>query len=610
MSNEKTMKKRVGATWIGVKALATGTCIAALALTVLLRCAPSEDARGPNFVLIVVDALRADHIGCYGYDRPTSPIIDRLAAENILFENAISHAPWTKTSFATMMTSLYPHQHGVTGWESIMPGAMVTLPEILKQNGYSTMAVVNMLGIAERFKVLDGVEVISSAAKTERRAQESTDDAIDLMKQSGRPFFIIIHYFDVHWPYRPPVQYVDRVRVDSDPDPLARQRRRGSQASRQSQVQGLPDPDFARSERLMYDGCIRYVDDNIARVIAYLEEAGIREETAVFVTADHGEAFWEHGFGSHGYDLHEESIRIPLIMSYPAKYDRPARVTEQVGLIDIFPTMIDLAGISEDGHREGVSLDDVLERGARVSGPKSLLPGDLLLAESTLNKAPDTRCVRSNHVKAILEPATLYGQVYDLEKDPGERVNIWGEGAVAMEDSLRRTLFRIPGSRVNGWRLGLTGAESDASYDVRVSVLDGGRLTFAQRAVAGGEFSLNVAEDSTGFDLTARPGQQQIVHFDVDPAESRVRFNTSGTGGRVPSTIYVGARTRGPFGGTVTLSRREAMGPPEHFEAARRDFVPGAFIWWLPGENVRRSAETTDLTEEEKKRLRSLGYIQ
>jgi arylsulfatase A-like enzyme len=582
---------------------------ALLLIAALLSCAPGEEAASPNIVLIVVDALRPDHLGCYGYERPTSPFLDGLAARSIVFDNAISHAPWTKTSFSTMMTSLYPFQHGVTGWESVMPDSFSTLPEVLQDHGYSTMAVVNMLGISDRFRVLSGVDTISASAKTDRDAVRTTDDAIALMKDSRKPFFIVIHYFDVHWPYRPPVAYVDRVRLEGDPDPLALRSGRGRQAPRQSDEKIKPDEGFVKGEMLMYDGCIRLVDDNIARLFAFLEEAGLREDTAVFITADHGEAFWEHGFGSHGYDLHEESIRVPLILSYPARYGEPARVEAQVGHIDLLPTILDFARIRDDAHREGASLDGVIADGQRVPGPGSLLPGDLLLAESSLRKAPDSRCIRSNSYKAIIEPATSLLEIYDLREDPGETENL-RDSAVAVGDSLAGLLMAIPGSRVNGWRIGFTGRAADARYRAEVRVLDGGRLTGADRVVAGGEFSLEVAPDSTGFALEVRPAQQQIVLFDVAPRGARVRFEISAGGPRAPTTLFLGGGARAPLGRVVTLSNKEAAGPAPEFEAFRDDFVPGAFVWWLPGGHARRQTGTTDLTPEEVKRLKSLGYIQ
>ena len=580
-----------------------------LALAALLSCSPAEEAERPNVVLIVIDALRQDHVGCYGYGRPTSPVIDSLAAESIVFENAITHAPWTKTSFATMMTSLYPHQHGVTDWESIMPDSLVTLPELLRDNGYSTIALINMLGIARRFKVLDGIDTMSPAAKTERDALKSTDDAIDLMKQSGRPFFIIIHYFDVHWPYRPPYRYLDLVKVEGDPDPLSLQGTRGRTVSRLSPGQNIPEEDFIAAQIMMYDGCIRFVDDNVARIISFLEEAGLREETALIITADHGEAFWEHGFGSHGFDLHEEAIRVPLILSYPARYAGPMRVDAQVGLVDLMPTILDFAGIQDVSRREGASLDGVIASGARTPAAGSLLPGDLLLAESSLRRAPDSKGIRSNEMKAIVEPSTMRFKVFDLFADPGEKVNLWGTRN-ALGDSLVDLLTGIPGSRVSGWRLGFTGPENGATYTVEARVLDGGRLTMANRVIAGGEFELKIAADSTAFEVVTRPRQHQIVLFDVVPAGARVAFDVSAGGGQAPSEVFIGREMRAGLGEGLTLSSADAHGLSAAYDLCHRDFEPGAFIWWLPGGGVERGAEKTDLTDEEVRRLKSLGYIQ
>jgi hypothetical protein len=370
-----------------------------------------------------------------------------------------------------------------------------------------------------------------------------------------------------------------------------------------------PDEDLVMAELMKYDGCIRFVDENIGRLVDFLDESGLRDETALIITADHGEAFWEHGSGSHGYDLHEESIRVPLVISYPGKLTGPAKVEAQVGLVDLLPTITDFAGLEDDEHREGASLGSVITSGRRVPAQGSLLPGDLLLAESSLRKAPDSKCIRTNAHKAIIEPATSWVWVFDLEADPGEKVNIHGS-APAMADSLVMSLLRVPGSRVNGWRLGFTGAASGVSYSVKASVLDGGRLTVARRLVAGGDFSLEVAPDSTGFEMETAVKQQQIVLFDVEPRDAGIRFDIAAGGGGTRVDLAIGASGGPSAGKPLTLTRESAAGLPPAFELSRRELKPGVFIWWLPGNGVGQGAERTDLTPEEIRRLKSLGYIQ
>ncbi len=567
-----------------------------------LTCSPTEDSHRPNVVLVVVDALRPDHLGCYGYDRPTSPVIDSLASTGILFETAIAPAPWTKTSFSSFLTSLYPFQHGVVGWESIMPDSIVTLPQILRSGGYTTLAVVNMLGITDRFEVLKGFDEVSAAAKYKRDATKTTVDAIELMRNTPEPFFALIHYFDVHWPYRPPVKYVDMVQQGGGVDPLGA----GPTGSRAGD---RPAEGAIEREKILYDSCIRFSDDGIGGLIGFLEDAGIRERTLVIITADHGEAFWEHGVGSHGHSTHEEEIRVPLIFNCPGRYRKPLRIDVPAALVDLVPTIVGLAGVSDDHHREGRDLDLLIEQGrSERSRPNSILPVDLDLCESTLGKSLGSRCIRSVDWKLMLEPATSLVRLYSLENDPGELENLWGR-AGAVGDSLLTVVRRIPGSRVNGWRLGFTGDGKSPAYAVDVHVGEGGRLRELKRLVAGGEVSIEINEDSTGFHVDVVPLKQQILLFDIDPEDAAIRMKIAGGPG-MPSVIHSGVGEALPMGTSFGLTPNRAMGLPEAFDANRAQAAPGAYVWWLPGDPAGATARSTELTPEEKQRLRALGYIQ
>jgi arylsulfatase A-like enzyme len=571
---------------------------------VLLAGSCSREPERPNVVLIVVDALRPDHLGCYGYERPTSPVIDGLAQDGVFFETAVTAAPWTKTSFSSFLTSLYPFQHGVGGWEQIMPDSVVTLPEVLRGHGYSTMAVINMLGITGRFEVLKGVDDVSAAAKYKRDAEKATTDAIELIRRGSPPFFIIIHYFDVHWPYRPPIRYVDMIRAEGDVDPIAA----GGRVQRG--VADRPAQAVIDREILMYDACIRFTDNEIGRLLGFLDASDMRDETLVIVTADHGEAFWEHGAGSHGRSVYDEEIRVPLIFNSPELYRKPQRVGQQVSLMDLVPTIMGITGASDDHHREGRDLTPLIRKGILEAAPERLLPTDLDLAESTLQKAPDTKGIRSRDWKLILEPATALFQLYDQRHDPGETDNLWGR-AGAIGDSLASLMQMIPGSSVNGWRLGFTGTSAVTDrLRIDVEMEHGHRLTSAQRLVAGGDEEFGVADDSTSFHIEIRPQQQQIVLFDTEPAPARVKFTVRGAGEEVGDVVYTGRRQVASMDERFTLDTDQALGTPETFETNRSKGVPGVYIWWLPGEAGTKVRRRTDLTPEEIKRLKALGYIQ
>jgi arylsulfatase A-like enzyme len=234
-----------------------------LVLTISLVVACGESERRPNVLLIGVDTLRRDHLGCYGYGRATSPRIDELARTGIVFEHAVASSPWTLPSFATVFTSLYPSQHGAKGILSPMGERFPTLATLLRDNGYSTGAIVNAPFLKASYGVARGFDTYDVASPEDRVADGTTSDALDWIDSTGdRPFFLFVHYFDPHLPYSPPEPYDTLFCPDYsgtipnpyDPANLPLIRDRGFK-----QLEGLSSEDWARIESL-YDGEIAFAD--------------------------------------------------------------------------------------------------------------------------------------------------------------------------------------------------------------------------------------------------------------------------------------------------------------------------------------------------------------
>jgi arylsulfatase A-like enzyme len=593
-------------TWASIAILLLGGLTAYIAAggPVPVASQPSQ----PNIVMLVVDALRPDHLGCYGYGRPTSPHIDGLASDGVVFETAVSHAPWTKASFSSMLTSLYPFQHGVTDWPSVMPDSLATLPEVLARHGYSTACVMNTPALSGGYRILKGFEDVVVTEKVDRDAFKTSADAIEIIKHSEEPFFLMVHYSDVHRPYRPPWRYVDLVESDSEGRPFDRRSGKAVPST------GAPTPG-ARSDHelahdmLAYDACLRLADDGIATLLAYLDEAGIRGRTAVVLTSDHGEAFWEHGNLSHASSVYDEEIRVPLILNYPARLSGPKRITEQVRHIDLLPTFLDIAGVTDTEHREGTSLVDFVTTGTRGDRGDVFLPPDATLCECTRPRAPATRCIRTDDWKLIVESLTTLRELYDLRNDPGETINLSGTG-LAVEDSMLAMIRDVPGLNLGGWRIGLTGARPGTGFRVEVVVPQGTRLSEVRRFAAKADIFVDMRGDSTGFSFEAAGEDLNPLLFETEPRQSRVRFKISAAGDDIPSQAYVGLSETVPLNEEVVLAPDQAFGLPEGFRDARVSGSPGAYIWWFPGEGVAASREVQDLTPEQKKRLRALGYIQ
>jgi hypothetical protein len=208
------MLQTTGGGWRRVLPSVLAALLVVLPLTLSLA-----DPDRPNIVLIVVDALRPDHLGCFGYERPTSPNIDEIAAGGIVFETAITQASYTRASFPSFLTSLYPFQHGVTHWEAVLPDEVVTLPEVLRAGGYYSVAIAHKLMLGERFKILRGFDRDLSMLPGARGASKFSEAAIEAIEDAPEPFFLMLHLFDTHKPYMVSDRYVDAVRGDSQVKP-------------------------------------------------------------------------------------------------------------------------------------------------------------------------------------------------------------------------------------------------------------------------------------------------------------------------------------------------------------------------------------------------------
>jgi choline-sulfatase len=575
--------------------------IAIILLLVLALCGPArpEEAPGPNVLFIIVDALRPDHLGCYGYVRPTSPVIDDLSAQGVLFETAIAQAPWTKGSLSSMFTSLYPFQHGATNWAAVLADSFVTLPEILSRSGYSTLSVINMVGMAGRFGVLQGFDSVSAGDKYERNAVQTTDDAIDLIRDATLPFFMVVHYYDVHAPYRPPLKYVDKVASRSD---LNRYISSGS--GRQ-----VGSEDTEHRMLLSYDGCIRYVDESVGRLLGFLEDAGIGDDTIIILTADHGEAHGEHGVYGHGAEAYDDAIKVPLIIKIPGRHTKPGRVAAQVRHVDLLPTILELCRIEDVRAREGVSLLSLTETGKREVRQGGFFPDFMAFTDCTNRRVPGKMALRSQGWKLVTDPVTSLLELYDLKEDPGELRNIWGSG-VAMGDSLLRLLQRIPSVSTPGWRVAFVGGTESHTFKGRVTVAGGGRLRqVGESARIHRNLRVEVSDDSVSLDIESTVGGPHFILFDTQPEDAQVSFTVSSatTGG--PDSVRVGRALRRPADTRMTLTRREAHGIADAFAAHLPEDGPRVYIWWLPGVRTGKPVRA-ELTPEERKRLKALGYIQ
>jgi arylsulfatase A-like enzyme len=388
-------------------------------------CGGTDDAPRPNVILISVDTLRPDFLGCYGHPRPTSPAIDALAARGTVFDDVTAAAPWTLPSHATMLTGLYPSRHGVIDHTYRLEAE--TLQQSLSSAGYQTMAVVNSHNIGDRaYGLIDGFDAGKAEYVPEmeelfggpivNRGNAITNKAIAALnaRDEARPFFLFLHYYDVHTDFTPdPKWKLEFVRAESrlkgTTDELTRLRARGVELA-ESDLQWL---------REMYEAEIRTLDEILARLFDHLEASGLAKNTLIALTSDHGEEFYEHRGLLHGRTHYQELVRIPLILAGPG-VPRGEHIETPVHGVDVAPTIWALAGVAAPEGVDGVDLS------VAWTDP-SAMPARKLYSEADHNNlvagkdVPNIkRMVRDGEEKLLYDTVSKRKELYDLAEDPGE----------------------------------------------------------------------------------------------------------------------------------------------------------------------------------------------
>jgi arylsulfatase A-like enzyme/Tfp pilus assembly protein PilF len=369
-------------------------CLCLLGLVGLGSC-KSGTAPTPtrfNLLLVTIDTLRADRLGCYGYSQIETPNLDKVARQGVLFESAVAPTPLTAPSHASMMTGVYPTVHKVrnTGGFVLSP-SQPKLAKILQDQGWDTAAYVGSSVLKGRFGFNQGFAVYddempasksgSAQEEPERRAGEVVDRAVKwLDTQSGKPFFLWVHVYDPHIPYDP------------------------------------PDPFREKYRDRPYDGEIAYTDQQLGRLFDAVARKSPSEKTLIAVLSDHGESFSEHGEYTHGVFLYDSTLRIAFLMAgggIPAG----VRVKQQARTIDLLPTVLELMGSKAPPGIQGTSLAPAF-RGKEV--PTAYAYAETLFPKFNMGWA-ELRAMRTNRWKYVRAPKP---ELYDLAQDPAETINV------------------------------------------------------------------------------------------------------------------------------------------------------------------------------------------
>jgi arylsulfatase A-like enzyme len=379
----------------------------------------------PSVILITVDTLRADHLGAYGYPRPTSPNFDELARQSVLFLRCWSHAPMTITSFASLLTGRLPHETGVIAYERV-PAGTSTLAERLRDAGYRTWAVVSNyvlrtgVGFEQGFDVyddrMDDEEITRKGPQ--RVAARTTDAAVGALATLGegkQPYFLWVHYQDPHGPYTPPQRLTDLIATDDVPDGRDERLRVNADVSGNGGIpvyQALPGVDTRSAYVARYDGEIRYFDEELGRLLEAIDAATLGAPPVIVVTSDHGEGMGEHDYYfAHGEHLYDTLLHVPLAIRAPGV--APAVREDPVQHLDLLPTLLELVGLElSSAPLPGRSLLEDL--------PAAAENDRLIVAQLSEGVA-----VRSGTWKLVLRPHRV--ELFDLATDPGEERNLAGE---------------------------------------------------------------------------------------------------------------------------------------------------------------------------------------
>ena len=356
--------------------------------------APTRDAR-PNFILVSLDTLRADAVSAYGAERRATPNLGSFAKDAVTFLDASTTYPSTTASHMSLFTGLYPEAHQILAPPSRLKPDVPTLPDLVAQAGYRTGAVTEngMLfantGFVRGFDSYD--EVTGTLSRdTPGWAAEVVDRGIAwLEKYPHEQFFLFLHTYQVHEPYIAPEGF------DKFPIP-----------------EGIPFRRYLQA----YKAEVLYTDHQMGRLLRALDRLGLAENTVVIFTSDHGEAFGEDGVVSHGYSLHEEGVRIPLLMRIPGRMQLGLRMTDPVSLVDLLPTITELAGISNPARLQGRSLVPA----AFGQGDSVLKDRKLYMQRRLLDNKGDQFAVRVGTEKWIIGPGVDEVELFELGQDPRE----------------------------------------------------------------------------------------------------------------------------------------------------------------------------------------------
>ncbi|MHC4912624.1 MAG: sulfatase-like hydrolase/transferase [Planctomycetota bacterium] len=423
----------------------------------------SKDVR--NIVLISIDTCRADYLGCYGFGRETTPNIDTIANQSVLFENVLSPVPMTLPAHGSMLTGTIPPYHGVhDNLDYRLGDSNVTLAEILKDYGFVTGAIISAFVLDSQFGVNQGFdsfndrfeELHMAGTISERRGREASRFALQwLDKHREERFFFFLHYYDPHTDYVPPEPFASKFADD------------------------------------LYAGEIAYTDFCIGQVIQKLKELRLFDSSLIIIAGDHGEMLGEHGEDDHGYFIYQSAIKVPLLFKLPQQH-RSKVIKDLVGLIDIVPTVCGLLGIQVPAHVQGENLTRYFARGPAPQKDRYFYAESLYATKYNANTLLAVVTDRFKYIQ------TTRPELYDLIEDPHESKNLIEQQphqARILQDRLKQMLEQTI-------RQGQTDSKAESDEQTRKRLESLGYISGTVAEDFGFDQSKEDPKDLIGFHLS------------------------------------------------------------------------------------------------------------
>jgi arylsulfatase A-like enzyme len=429
-----------------------------LTFAALTTCGGGEATKPDRWdlTLITVDTLRTDHLGYHGYERETSPRLDRFAEQEcVIFDQAIVQWPKTTPSLASMLTSTYGSSSGIRGSKSSVPDKLDTLAEVLQAAGYKTYAIVFNPNLAVQFGFDQGFDIYTEAFMLEGRtypAEGATNEAVRIMKDhpKNESFFLWVHYIDPHTPYEPPGDFNEMFIGDAHDlqndmiEVFTDETKKYQSIGGISIFAQLADEARQGFYIAQYDAEIRATDYEIGRLIDELKRMGFYDNSMVIFTSDHGESLGENEYYfGHGQLPYDNCSRVPLLIRIPELKDPGRREEDVVALIDLMPTVLDFFGLPFPGQQvEGVSMADSI-----LGQPSEMTK--IVFTESGYRDPELQRSIRDSEWKLVFVPSEadqklMTGDVfelYNIQKDPEEQENV-AEQFPKVKDRLQKVLFQ------------------------------------------------------------------------------------------------------------------------------------------------------------------------